>query len=381
MGGRLMQLCRWFAPIALTCVGGPVFAQVGCPYPPTPECQTLQRIDEDRRRAEADAAARRREEDDASQRERDAQYEAERRRSGSGGYESSRQQADMAAAIQALRTRLLAAPALPADRNPLLGRWRLAGGKRPQAGDELSQLIGILADPSAAMCGVVFGEDTTTEFRAGSWAAIDGSGDDSLGPTQYRLESKRLYVLPDRGVPLLGFELIDGNTIREIRTPDCVLVRVGTTSGPVPSQSPAARPTPGVCRKTLLDQLGTARIEQARQVISERFAKSIDGKVPNKPDGLRIDAWGSACDDSRVKASLYDFDASGVLRSITYAWSRPPGPAPAPIFSERVATLSRFHALPPPQSTGRLEAVTSLGRLVLEDMPGRNLLLEAYIAR
>ena len=37
---------------------------------------------------------------------------------------------------------------------------------------------------------------------------------------------------------------------------------------------------------------------------------------------------------------LYDFDANGVLQSITFAWARPAGPAPAPIFSKRVKTLS-----------------------------------------
>ncbi|HTN50420.1 MAG TPA: hypothetical protein VMK32_13415 [Burkholderiaceae bacterium] len=34
-----------------------------------------------------------------------------------------------------------------------------------------------------------------------------------------------------------------------------------------------------------------------------------------------------------------------------------------------------------PQSSGRLQADTSLGRLVLQDMPDRSLLLEAYAKR
>lgn len=41
-------------------------------------------------------------------------------------------------------------------------------------------------------------------------------------------------------------------------------------------------------------------------------------------------------------------------------------------------TLSRFHSLPPPQSPGRLQADTSMGRLILQDVPERNLLLETY---
>ncbi len=69
-----------------------------------------------------------------------------------------------------------------------------------------------------------------------------------------------------------------------------------------------------------------------------------------------------------------------MLRSITYVWDRPPGPAPAPIFQERVTQLARFHSLPPPQTPGRLQADISLGRLILQDMPERNLLLEAYAA-
>jgi hypothetical protein len=107
---------------------------------------------------------------------------------------------------------------------------------------------------------------------------------------------------------------------------------------------------------------------------------AIEGKVPNS-NNLRIDLRGSACDDPRIKATLYDFDADGMLQAITVVWDRPAGPAPAPIFQERVSTLARFHSLPPPQSPGRLQADTSLGRLVLQDMPERNLLLEAYAAR
>jgi hypothetical protein len=102
--------------------------------------------------------------------------------------------------------------------------------------------------------------------------------------------------------------------------------------------------------------------------------------VPNTQN-LRIDARGSACDDPRISATLYDFDGNGTLQSITYVWARPAGPTPAPIFSERMKTLSIFHSLPSPQSPGRLQADTSLGRLILQDMPERNLLLEAYATK
>lgn len=36
------------------------------------------------------------------------------------------------------------------------------------------------------------------------------------------------------------------------------------------------------------------------------------------------------------------------------------------------AALARFHALPAPQTPGRLQADTALGRLVLQNLPERN---------
>jgi hypothetical protein len=150
---------------------------------------------------------------------------------------------------------------------------------------------------------------------------------------------------------------------------------------PAPPPSTLARPSPEVCRNTLLDKLGTVGVNQVRAMSDVRFKEAaIEGKEPNTGN-LRIDLRGSACDDPRIKAMLYDFDGNGMLQSITYVWERPPGPAPAPIFQERVATLTRFHSLPPPQSPGRLQADTALGRLILQDMPERNLLLEAYRAK
>ena len=149
---------------------------------------------------------------------------------------------------------------------------------------------------------------------------------------------------------------------------------------PAPRRSTLARPSPEVCRNTLLDKLGTVGTNQVRAMSDVRFKEAaIEGKVPNS-NNLRIDLRGSACDDPRIKATLYDFDANAMLRSITYVWDRPPGPAPAPIFQERVTQLSRFHSLPSPQTPGRLQADISLGRLILQDMPERNLLLEAYAA-
>jgi hypothetical protein len=94
-------------------------------------------------------------------------------------------------------------------------------------------------------------------------------------------------------------------------------------------------------------------------------------------DNLRLDARGSACDDPRVNATPYDFDAGGVLRSLTLVWARPVGPAPAPIFNERVRLLSMGYAGGLTQSASRMQGQSEKARVVLQDIPERNLLLEA----
>jgi len=304
---------------------------------------------------------------------------------------------------------------LPDERNLLLGRWRVESTGKPKRKDELGQLMGMLANPGAAACQFTFG-DGIIEFKSKTWASIDGYGDDSLGPIAYRADGKRLFALPAKGIEIMGFDVVNPNRIEVFNLAGCALTRVtGTTtttqsglsnrapspsaaaappSAPGPATSSAAskvaavapspppstlsRPSPEVCRNTLLDKLGVVGTNQVRAMSDVRFKEAaIEGKVPNT-NNLRIDLRGSACDDPRIKATLYDFDANEMLQSITYVWDRPAGPAPAPIFNERITQLSRFHSLPPPQSPGRLQADTSLGRLILQDMPERNLMLEAY---
>jgi tetratricopeptide (TPR) repeat protein len=215
----------------MTGVAGPAFAQYYC-NPSDPNynyCaqQEQWRKDEEERQRKAT------EEEYERQRQRDEEFE---RQSAPQRAERARQQAENDAAIKALRAKLLASPPLPPDRNPLLGRWRVATGAKPGGGDDLSQLMGMLANPGGAMCEVVFGGGII-EFKPESWSSNDSAGDDSLGPIQYRIQDKQVFALPDQGVPLLGFDLVDSSNIREFRLQDCALVRVGAQ----PTAAPAAR--------------------------------------------------------------------------------------------------------------------------------------------
>ncbi len=317
--------------------------------------------------------------------------------------------------LKAARARLLKMAPLPDARNPLLGRWRVEGAARSRRKDDMSTLMGMLNNPGGAMCETLFGAGVT-EFKPKTWSSIDAYGDDSLGPIHYRGEGKVVWAVPESKMfNFFGFEFASPDRMTLVGVEGCKLARAGAAApsattapgnaraavaGPsappaagarpqvaavvsAPPPSTLARPSPEVCRNTLLDKLGTVGVNQVRAMSDVRFKEAaIEGKVPNT-NNLRIDLRGSACDDPRVKATLYDFDANEMLQSITFVWERPPGPAPAPIFQERVQTLSRVNpgGLPPPQSPGRLQADTIMGRLILQDLPERNLLLEEYKAK
>ena len=326
--------------------------------------------------------------------------------------------------MRALGKELMRLPPLPVERNVLLGSWRLEGGG-PRSGvaefaitgrgttPGLGEMMGMLGDMQSGkmLCDMSFGRGITftpTTFSSGGAAGI------AEGPIAYRSRKKQVIVaIPgDSRANPMPFTIVGPNRI--VWADTCALVRVGapavnaaanaTTApsnartaaagsstppaagalpqvaavAPTPPPASPGRPPREVCIQTLLDKLGTVGVKQVRAMSDVRFKEAaIEGKVPNT-NNLRLDLRDSACDDPRLKATLYDFDANEMLQSITYVWDRPPGPAPAPIFNERITQLSRFHSLPPPQTPGRLQADTSLGRLILQDMPDRNLLLEAY---
>ena len=330
--------------------------------------------------------------------------------------------------FRALGKELLRLPPLPVERNALLGNWRLEGGGQQSKALEfaltgrgatpgLGELMGFLqsAESGQLACDVSFGSGITftpTTFSSGGAAGMVG------GPVAYRSRKKGVIVaIPgdSRANPMF-FEIVGPDRIKSVNV-GCPLVRVGAPAAnaasnaatapgnaragasspsappaagglpqvaavaPAPPRSTLERPSPEVCRNRLLDKLGVVGVNQVRAMSDARFREvTIEGKVPNT-NNLRLDLRGSACDDPRIKATLYDFDGDGMLESITYVWDRPAGPAPAPIFSERVTHLTRVLSLPPPQSPGRLQADTSVGRLILQDMPERNLLLEAYAAK
>jgi hypothetical protein len=384
-----------------------------------------QQLDAERLRREGvqrdDAAARAQGFEQQRQQAESERRQEEQRRSesssstGGAGFRPAPSGGQSGVDLKAARARLLKMAPLPDARNPLLGRWRVEGAGRSRKKDDMAQLMSMLNNPGGALCETLFGSGVT-EFKPKTWSSIDAYGDDSLGPIHYRGEGKVVWAIPESKMfSFFGFEFASPDRMTFVGVDRCTLVRAGAaapsattappgnaragTAGsqapvagspppvaavaPAPPRSTLSRPSAEVCRNTLLDQLGKVGTNQVRAMSDVRFKEMpIEGKVPNT-NNLRIDLRGSACDDPRLKATLYDFDVNEMLQAITFVWDRPPGPTPAPIFQERLQTLSRVNpgGLPPPQSPGRLQADTIMGRLILQDMPERGLVLEAYAAK
>ncbi len=325
------------------------------------------------------------------------------------------------------RRALLKTPPLPAERNALLGSWRLDAGQRSAVGGPgqgsgrdavVRELFGALSIDRLKDIGCEAGFSGGVSFTPSTYTR-SGMGGVVGAPIAYRTGqrgAKQVTVaIPNDGqARMMGFEIASDSRI--VSNDGCVLVRVdapaskvaanATTApgnartaaaspaappaagampqvaavAPSPPPSTLSRPSPEVCRNTLLDKLGTVGSNQVRAMSDVRFKEAaIEGKVPNTGT-LRIDLRGSACDDPRIKATLYDFDANEMLQSITYVWERPPGPAPAPIFNERARVLANWYAQGPTQSPSRWQGTSTAARVILQDLPERALLLEAYAA-
>lgn len=149
------------------------------------------------------------------------------------------------------------------------------------------------------------------------------------------------------------------------------------TASRSPAPTAVARPSPEVCRRTMVEQIGLATVDEVRQTVTPRFEEIVLGTIPDSWN-VRLEGRRSGCDDPRVSAVLFDFDAKGVLHEVTYVWSRPAGEPPSPVYKERAAALARNYRLPSTQSPSRLEGTSKTASVVLQDVPDRSVVLEAY---
>ena len=115
-------------------------------------------------------------------------------------------------------------PALPAERNPLLGRWTW----QPVGAGKQQNSMAALFDGSMANamgCSILFG-DGAVEFRADSIVNVQQSRESRVGTVAYRGGGKQVVALQrDGGRAFLLFDFVTPDRISLSGVP-CVMTRV-----------------------------------------------------------------------------------------------------------------------------------------------------------
>ena len=128
-------------------------------------------------------------------------------------------------------------PALPPDRNPLLGKWTRPPSTRTNSSDPFAALA---AMAKGGLCEVLFGGGVF-EFRPDRLMGTDErTPAQELDRVEYRGDAKRVVVLPKTTFKLIEFDF-EGPDRINWASQKCVLVRVGAAS----NSAAAAKPGTG----------------------------------------------------------------------------------------------------------------------------------------
>ena len=398
---------------------------VPCAMAQTPEAdrqreyyrQLDQQREEQQRRAQEEYQRQLRSTEDA-RKKTEQQYDDERR-SANARPASSSYDARGAAELQALRAKLLRMPPLPDERNTLLGRWRVESDGKPKRKDELGQRWPCWLTPAAPPASSRSGMASSNSSRKPGPASM-GYGDDSLGPIAYRADGKRLFALPAKGIEIMGFDVVNPNRIEVFNLAGCALNRVtGTTTttqsglsnrAPSASAAGAPPPAPGPAKSSTAPQVAAVAPARAAVNAVAPVARSLPQQSSSTSSALSAS---TRCGRCPTCASRNPRSKARCRTRTTCASTCAAAPATTRASRRRCTTSTRMKCcsrsrssgiarpgrrrrrssgacadavarpsrLPPPQSPGRLQADTLMGRLILQDMPERNLLLEAYKAK
>jgi hypothetical protein len=192
-------------------------------------------------------------------------------------------------------------PAVPAARNPVLGKWMTEASQRPKPKE--MDLIGQINQIGASGVCIAMFADGVINFRPQDWAIDDFDGNDSLGPVSYRGKGEMIYVVPAAGAQVIAFAVESKDKLVAVQLSNaepCALFRVPeattfanrprpgrptTTTGtaarpgaPAPGQPAAARPPapglvavpPGQDRLTVPLKAGSAKGAAMRASIDPR---------------------------------------------------------------------------------------------------------------
>src|SRR5450432_1392390 len=151
-----------------------------------------------------------------------------------------------AAGADAARAKWQKQPPLPADHNPLLGKWTRPACTRSSPNDPFAQLQALA---KGGMCETLFGGGVS-EFRPDRLIGMDDrTREQELDRVEYRGDAKYVVVLPKTTLKLIEFD-VDGPDRVHWTGQNCILVRVASaptaSAGSAPAQVANAAPSAGV---------------------------------------------------------------------------------------------------------------------------------------
>ena len=127
-------------------------------------------------------------------------------------------------------------PALPPDRNPLLGKWMRPPSTRPNPSDPFGAVTALA---KGGLCEALFGGGVF-EFRPDRLIGMDErTREQELDRVEYRGDAKHVVVLPKTTLKLIEFDF-EGPDRINWASQKCVLVRVGAASSSASTRAPAA---------------------------------------------------------------------------------------------------------------------------------------------
>ena len=216
-----------------------------------------------------------------------------------GGDPSGAQAASAARAMWEKR------PALPPDRNPLLGKWSRPASTRANPSDPFGQ---IMAMAKGGLCEVLFGSGGVFEFRPDRLVGMDErTREQELDRVEYRGDAKHVVVLPKTTLKLMEFD-VEGPDRINWAAAKCVLVRVGapsasasaSTAAPArvaASAGAASAAGGGVLAVSVAALSADYKIAGRQLLVLKESAQValIKGGLKSTPDGSVLQNWIRAC--------------------------------------------------------------------------------------
>jgi len=221
-----------------------------------------------------------------------------------GGRAASPGAAPGAAQAEAARRSWLARPALPPERNPLLGaKWTRPASARADPNDPFGQLKTLA---KGGLCDVLFGGGVF-EFRADRLVGMDPHGPaQELDRVEYRGDAKHVVVLPRTTLKLMEWDVETPDRIRWASA-NCVLVRAGaatvatspaSNAAAATTASPPAAPSAGGRISFFVGAPSPENKVQGRPLwVLKQDAQValIKGGVTNTPDATVLQTWMRSC--------------------------------------------------------------------------------------